>query len=198
MLHSLSALSISASLKYKVRRRIKARLLNPHAKQMQLLRIPHLGFLLLLTPRSTSHFMTILLISTSKTRLPPPPLAADTQVNFTFYDDPAYLNFKNATTSTSIIIQPLKSKPANPLSFLRVSTPIWKHFPSRSLFIPLNFFCICSSAVFLPKKISNQVTLLDSGLSDLSAPFDIGSNNPANAVNTPDFFVFYGSNSYDT
>ena len=52
------------------------------------------------------------------------PLAADTQVNFTFYDDPAYLNFKNATASISTIIEPLKSNPRNPLSFLRVSTPI--------------------------------------------------------------------------
>ena len=51
------------------------------------------------------------------------PLAADTQVNFTFYDDPAYLNFKNATASISTIIESLKSNPRNPLSFLRVSTP---------------------------------------------------------------------------
>ena len=45
----------------------------------------------------------------------------------------------------------------------------------------------------------DQVTLLDSGLSDLSVPFDTNKDNAANPLNSIDVFAaFYQSNYYDT
>jgi hypothetical protein len=112
------------------------------------------------------------------------PLPKETQVNFTFYDEPAYVKLTKTTS------EDLKSSPDLKLKFLKVSSQSSRH----------NIYVLVSIFYFLSQNNSNgQVTMVDSGNSDLSVPFDFASDkdNPSNPANTDDFKLFYGGNSYD-
>jgi hypothetical protein len=117
------------------------------------------------------------------------PLERDSQVKFTFYDDPAFLNLTATSNST-------KSSSSTPLSFLRVSTIIALH----ALCILFLFF-IDDKNPHQPKSFFKvtyfQVNLLDSGFSDLSLPFQTSLENPSNPANTIEFASYYRTNTHD-
>jgi hypothetical protein len=63
--------------------------------------------------------------------------------------------------------------------------------------LPLSSFDSVIIIHFCRPSNNSQATLLDSGFSDLSVPFDTSIDNPVNPANTPDFSNFYRSNNYD-
>lgn len=113
------------------------------------------------------------------------PLPAETQVKFTFYDEPASLKLTN--TASEI----LKSSSDLKLNFFRVSSQSSR----QHICVPFSIFYFLSQSNFY-----GQVTMVDSGNSDLSVPFQFASqlDNPSNPANTVDFISLYKSNFYDT
>jgi len=82
------------------------------------------------------------------------PLFGDTQVSFTFYDDPAYLNFKDST-ALSPDFKGSPSKLALSLDFLRVSLPISKCLCLIFRSFPSSIHRVCD-AFFSPHNVSKH------------------------------------------
>jgi hypothetical protein len=113
------------------------------------------------------------------------PLPQEAQVSFTFYDEPASLKLTNEASEI------LKSSSDLKLNFLRVSSQSSR----QHIYVLVSIFCFLSHS-----NIYGQVTLVDSGNSDLSVPFNFASSlsNPSNPANTEEFISHYRSNFYDT